>query len=74
MHAHAATTNASIDPPSIRPPSLLDMSNGLPPPVSDCGFALLVGEAALLVVDVDVGASSCVNVVVGSPPMPSSSD
>lgn len=56
MPAHAATTNATIDPLSNLFPLLLDMSNGLPPPPPESDWAFLVDEAALLVDD-DVSAS-----------------
>jgi hypothetical protein len=54
MPAHAAATNATIDPLSNLFPLLLDMSNGLPPPPPESDWAFLVDEAAMLVDDVSV--------------------
>jgi len=58
MPAHAATTNATVDPLSNLFPLLLDMSNGLPPPPLESDWAFFVDEVALLVIVDDVLISS----------------
>jgi len=53
MPVHAAIKNANIELPSRWPaPPLLDISKGLPPPVSDCGFGFCAAVDVVLLLAV----------------------